>query len=192
MSINLKLLSSGVVLTLLLLGPAAAGTLFDETSYRSLVGDHRAFNVGESLTVLIYEQASAASSADTDTNKDFDVAGRVRGNYSDHGGSLELSNNFSGGGTVSRSGNLVASISVTVTEVLPNGEMKVSGGQWIQLNEEQQRIEVSGRVRPEDISVNNTVSSTRLADGHIDYIGDGLLGSRQKPGILTRVFNWLF
>jgi flagellar L-ring protein FlgH len=192
MPIKLKLLTSAVVMTLVLLGQVSAGTLFDETHYRSLVGDHRAYAVGESLTVMIYEQASAASSADTDTSKDFDVAGRVRGNYSDHGGSLVMSNNFSGGGTVSRSGNLVASISVTVTEVLPNGELKVSGGQLIQLNEEQQRIEVSGRVRPEDISVNNTVSSTRLADGRIDYVGDGLLGSRQKPGILTRVFNWLF
>ena len=192
MPINRNLLLPGMVIVLLLFGPVSAGTLFDETSYRSLTRDHRAHDVGESLTVLIYEQASAASSADTDTSKDLDLTGRLSGNYSDHRGSFELSNNFSGGGAISRSGNLVASISVTVTEVMPNGEMKVSGGQWIQLNEEQQRIEVNGRVRPEDISVNNTIPSTRLADAHIDYIGDGLLGGRQKPGILTRVFNWLF
>jgi flagellar L-ring protein FlgH len=192
MTSKFKLLLIGALLSLSVQDSISAGTLFNETHYRSLVGDHRAHSVGETLTILIYEQASAASSADTDTRKEFDFAARARGERIDREASLDLSNNFSGGGTVSRSGNLVASISVTVTEVLPTGEMKVSGEQWIQLNEEQQHIEVSGRIRPEDISVDNTVPSTRIADAHIDYIGDGLLGGRQKPGVLTRVFNWLF
>ena len=182
----------GLTIYLIFLTPISAGSLFNESRYQSLVQDHRAYAVGDSLTVLIYEQASAVSSADTDTSKDMDFAGRARGNNTDRAASLELSSNFSGGGSVSRTGNLVASISVTVTEIQSNGEMRISGEQLIYLNEEQQRIEVSGRIRPDDISVNNTVSSTRLADARIDYIGEGLLGGRQKPGIITRVFNWLF
>ncbi len=47
-------------------------------------------------------------------------------------------------------------------------------------------------MRPEDISSDNTVISTRIADAKIKYIGDGLLSDREKPGILTRFFNWLF
>lgn len=192
MYIRNMLLFSCVAASLVFFDFGKADSLFDEANYQSLVRDHRAYVAGDSLTILIYEQASASSSADTDTSKEMDIGGRVRGNYSDYGGSAGFSSNFSGGGEVSRSGNLIASISVIVTEVLENGEMKVAGEQLIKLNDEQQRIEVSGRVRPVDISVDNTVPSTRLADAQIDYIGDGLLGSRQKPGIITRVFNWLF
>ena len=170
----------------------SATSLFSDDSYKAIVGDHISYNVGQSLTVLIYEQASAASSADTDTNRSSAINGRVDGINNQYDAGFDFSNNFEGGGTITRTGKLVASVTVTIDEKLQNGELLVSGNQFIEFNNETQRIQLSGRVRPEDISTNNTVLSTRVADAKITYVGDGLLGQRQKPGILTRFFHWLF
>jgi flagellar L-ring protein precursor FlgH len=171
---------------------ARADSLFNEATYRPIMSDHRSFDTGQSLTVLIYEQASAASSADTDTNRSTDISGEVRGNDNRNTGSLNLSNNFEGGGTISRSGKLMASVTVTITDKLDSGELLIAGEQVIEFNNEKQHIRLSGRVRPEDIDANNTILSTRVADARITYVGDGLLGKRQKPGIFTRFFGWLF
>jgi flagellar L-ring protein precursor FlgH len=60
------------------------------------------------------------------------------------------------------------------------------------VNKEEQKIVVSGTVRPEDIARDNTVLSTYVADARISYQGDGVVGDKQKQGLLTRIFNWLF
>ncbi len=167
-------------------------TLFDEKKYSALVEDHRSHQVGESLTILIYEQASAATSAGTDTNKSMDLSAGAGKKSRSEIGNLEFNNKFKGGGTVSRTGKLIASVTVTIREILDSAEMLIEGKQLIEFNNEKQFIHVSGRVRPEDISTENTVVSTRVADAKITYMGDGLLGKRQKPGFLTRVVNWVF
>ena len=81
---------------------------------------------------------------------------------------------------------------MTVSAVLANGELLVSGEQFIELNNDSQEIKVSGRVRPLDILANNTVLSTRLADAKISFTGEGLLVNRAKPGVITQIINWLF
>ena len=78
-----------------------------------------------------------------------------------------------------------------VRSVEDNGDLIVSGEQLIKVNDEKQEIVLSGRVRPIDISENNTVVSSRLADARISYVGDGVLGEKQRPGILTRILSWL-
>ena len=78
--------------------------------------------------------------------------------------------------------SLLAQLSVTVREVLPNGDLTVFGEQLLVINEEQQRIDIEGRVRRQDISENNVVLSTRLADARITYVGEGDVAQRQKPG----------
>lgn len=181
-----------IVAMTVVLAPANAESLFNDATYKPIITDHRSFRPGQSVTVLIHEQALAASSADTDTNKSTDIAAAIRGNDNQDTGSLNLSSDFEGGGTISRTGKLIASVTVTIVETLPSGELLISGEQVIELNEEDQYIRLTGRVRPEDISASNTVLSGRVADAHIAYIGDGLLGKRQSPGIFTRFFNWLF
>lgn len=173
---------------------AWAESLYSDQQYQSLTADHRARKPGQSLTVMIFEQASAATSADTDASKSFGFSGSVEGNSAKNRnqGSIDLSNDFSGGGAISRTGELVASVSVTIQEVLPSGEFRIHGEQMIELNEEKQYIRVDGKVRPEDISSDNAVLSTRISDANITYVGDGLLGRRQKQGVLSRVFDWLF
>jgi len=80
---------------------------------------------------------------------------------------------------------------VRVVDVAPNGDLVVAGQQLIEVNEEKQEIKLEGRVRAVDVSESNTVLSTRLADAKIWYVGDGLLGEKQRPGILTRILSWL-
>lgn len=171
---------------------AHASSLYSDATYKPIFSDAISHAVGQSLTVLIFEQASAATSADTETGRSSSIGGEVRGNDNRYTGSLNLANNFEGGGTISRTGKLMASVTVTILERLENGELRIGGEQVIEFNNERQHIRLTGRVRPEDISSNNTVLSTRVAAAEITYVGDGLLGKRQKPGILTRFFHWLF
>ena len=161
-------------------------------NFPSLVSDHRPYSVGQSLTVLILEEASSETSADSSTSKSLGVAGRLNKTTGFEVGSLDVENRSEGAGSISRQGRLVASVSATVQQMLPSGELVIYGEQRINFNNETQHIHVTGRVRPEDISGDNVVLSSRIAQADITYQGDGLLGSRQKPGIITRAFNWLF
>ncbi|MEE8058573.1 MAG: flagellar basal body L-ring protein FlgH [Pseudomonadales bacterium] len=161
-------------------------------NFPSLVSDHRAYGVGQSLTVLILEEASSVTSAASSSSKSLGVAGRLDKKTGFEVGSLDVENRSEGAGSISRQGRLLASVSATVQQVLPSGELVIYGEQKINFNNETQHIRITGRVRPEDISGDNIVLSSRIAQADITYRGDGLLGSRQQPGIITRVFNWLF
>jgi flagellar L-ring protein precursor FlgH len=158
----------------------------------SLVSDHRAHGVGQSVTVLIYEQATSITSAATSTSKSTDVSGRIESTNTLETAGVGIENSSKGEGAIRRNGSLVASVSATVTEVLPTGGLVIHGEQKIEFNDETQYIRVAGHIRPEDISADNTVLSSRIAKAQITYVGDGLLGRRQKPGLITRFFNWLF
>ena len=80
---------------------------------------------------------------------------------------------------------------MTVKEVLPNGDLQVAGDQLLLINDEQQRIDVEGRVRPQDISQSNVVVSSRLADARITYVGEGELAERQKPAWWRKALDFV-
>jgi flagellar L-ring protein precursor FlgH len=77
---------------------------------------------------------------------------------------------------------------VTVTEVLPNGNLRVAGEKWLTLNQGEEFIRVEGIVRPTDIATDNSVSSLEVADARITYNGKGPLNDANRPGVLTRLF----
>lgn len=169
-----------------------AKSLYNESSYQSYVTDTRSYKKGQILTVLIYESASASSSTDTDTAKSTSAGLTANNGSNQESANIAINSDFEGGGTLTRTGEFVASVSVSIVDITENGELVVRGNQSLEFNNEKQNIELEGKVRPEDISSDNTVISTRIADAKIKYIGDGLLSDREKPGILTRFFNWLF
>jgi flagellar L-ring protein FlgH len=181
---------------------AAAGTalpsIAQETSlyraqeFQALVTDNRAKRIGDSLVVLVYESATATNRANTTVNKSTNIDVGASDGYNRVGGSLDTSNDADGGGVERRSGEVLARVSATVVDIAPSGEYLIQGRQHIALNNESQVITVEGRVRPQDIDTNNAVLSTRISDARIEFIGQGLLSSRQQPGIFTRIFNWLF
>ena len=105
---------------------------------------------------------------------------------------IATENKFSGDGSTSRTGNLNAEISVTINEILPNGNFKVIGTRTVDINGDRQLIEISGICRGRDISADNAILSTYISDAQIAYSGTGMAQDSAEPGIVTRVVNWLF
>jgi flagellar L-ring protein FlgH len=170
---------------------ASAQSLYQEGAFRPLTADNRAYRAGDTLTVLIVESSSASSTADTTTEKRAALGITAGITNRTEKANVGINEDFAGRGRIQRSGRLLAQITVQVIDVMPNGDMLVAGQQLIEVNEEKQEIRVEGRVRPVDVSESNTVLSTRIADAKILYVGDGLLGEKQRPGILTRFLSWL-
>ena len=169
----------------------SADSLFQEDQFRAMVADHRAYRIGDSLTVVITEIATATSTAKTTTAKDTAFTGAVRKRDESFDLSASVGDEFSGGGRTERTGKLLARITVAVTSIEPGGDLKVKGNQEIEVNNEKQRISVVGRVRPQDINSDNTVLSARIRDAHIEFIGKGVPAEKQRPGILVRFLSWL-
>lgn len=174
--------------------PAAwAGSLWDPAG--SLFADLKARAVGDLVTLIILERAEASHRATTSTSQEAEV--RLRASSGPLAGGFPLlgaggGDETSAAGTTSRRGLVEAKMTARVTEVLPGGNLRIEGRQSIVINGEEQAIVVTGIVRPQDISRDNTVLSTYLADAQIVIEGDGPLGERQSPGLLTRIFQWLF
>jgi flagellar L-ring protein precursor FlgH len=96
---------------------------------------------------------------------------------------------FDGQADSSQSNRLDGSITVTVAERLPNGNLLVRGEKLITINQGEEFIRVQGIVRPVDIGPQNTVASTKVADAKITYSGKGTLADTNRPGWLSRFFN---
>jgi flagellar L-ring protein precursor FlgH len=170
---------------------ADADSLYREDRYQPLVSDRKAQRVGDSITVLVLETASASASADTSTDRNTGLGMSIKNPIYDKNVTVGVNDDFAGRGKVQRSGKLLAQITVTVESVEANGDLNVKGEQLLEVNDEKQAIKLEGRIRRADISETNTVPSNRLANARISYVGDGILGDTQKPGILTRILRWL-
>jgi len=171
--------------------PAPAQSLYSETSFQALTNDRRAYRVGDALTVLVYENASATASANTTTEKNNSLNLGITADSHDHALKFNAGGDSTGKGQIQRSGRLAAQITVTVTSIAPNGDLRVAGSQQILVNGETQLLQVEGRVRPIDVGESNTVASTRLADANITYVGDGILAEKQRQGVVARFLSWL-
>lgn len=165
-----------------------------------LFEDRRAARIGDILSVTLDESTNASKTADTEITKDNDIAlneasilgsGVSFGNYS-LGTGLTQEREFTGESSSDQSNSLSGSIAVTVADVLPNGLLLIRGEKWMTLNRGKEYIRLSGLVRPEDISPDNTVLSTRLADARITYSGTGDLADANQQGWLSRFFNTEF
>lgn len=174
------------------------GSNFNSGTALVLFGDVRARHVGDTLTVLLTEQTSASKNAATNFAKssDFDSGTPLLGGQTvtRNGDNIlnniwETDQNFDGSGASSQSNSLSGDITVTVHEVYPNGNLRVQGEKWIELNQGKEYVRVSGIVRPYDVSTDNTVASSQLADARITYSGRGDIANSNTPGIGTRLFN---
>lgn len=172
-------------------GVARSDNLFDPSSYRTLTSDHRAYRVGDTLTVLVLENSSASANADSTAHKQSDIGIKLSSPQTQRNYALGLGEDFAGKGSTVRNGKLLAQLSVSVIEVDANGDLYVAGEQLLEINNDRQSIKLEGRVRREDITEANTVPSNRLADARISYVGDGVLGDTQHRGWLPRVLTFL-
>ena len=180
----------GLMLPAITLGTS----LFDAERYQAIVASKVGHQIGDLLTVIIYESSSASNKANTeaDTDTSLGLGLNYSGDARPTTGTVSMNSEFAGGGQVNRSGKVIASIAVAITAIEANGDYRIAGEQSIELNNESQFIRVAGLIRPEDISGENTVLSSRIAQAQIEFEGQGLLSSAEKPGLLTKLFQWLF
>jgi flagellar L-ring protein precursor FlgH len=150
-----------------------------------------ASEIGDGLTVLIAESATASGTTLNSLSKKTSASGALSTgqSHSVGRGALNLASDYDGAGQSVRSDKMVASISVTVVGLASNGDLLVAGEQQLNVNGERTHIRVHGRARRVDISSANTIVSTRLADAQIDYSGAGVIGRAARPGLLTRLLT---
>lgn len=175
-----------------------AQSLWCDNSFGSgLFSDHKAHAVGDIVTIVISENSTATRSGASSNGKSGDFSTAVNTSLLDMIGlhinnSGKGSDDFKSAGSISNTNQVSATITATVTEVKPNGDMVITGKQTIKQNGEEQQIILSGRVRPEDITTDNTISSKLMADAQINIVGKGPLASKQRQGLLTQLFNLIF
>ncbi|MEM8694727.1 MAG: flagellar basal body L-ring protein FlgH [Pseudomonadota bacterium] len=169
-----------------------AQSIFHPGGWTSMAADRRAGQVGDMLTIVIIENSSASNTAENSTERNSRYGGLIGlGSLFNESGEFQYGRSWEGVGETRRSGRMVAQIGATVEEVLPNGDLVIAGEQSLTINGEDTRIALRGRVRPDDIAANNMIASSRLADAEISYDGSGYVTRSARPGLLTRIWNWL-
>jgi flagellar L-ring protein precursor FlgH len=182
----------------------ATGSLFRTGWSNGLYSDTKARRVGDIITVLLMENTQASKSAKTETKKETDaslsplvglngLAPTINGNTLELG--IESDGQFKGDAKSNQSNSLNGQITVHVLRVLPNGNLVIRGEKWLTLNTGQEFIRLTGIVRAEDITADNTVDSTRVANARISYSGKGSLAETQEAGWLSSFFMssmWAF
>lgn len=174
------------------------GSIYSASGNYLIFEDPRAHNIGDLLTILLEEKTDASKKSSTSTSKDSSysmatptilgapllVNGKNMFNnaFSSTGG-------FEGDGTTTQSNSLKASITVTVVDVLANGNLMIRGEKVMTINQGDEFIRVSGIVRPVDISPENTISSAKIANAEIIVGGNGTVADAGKQGWLGRFFT---
>lgn len=177
---------------------ATPGAIYQAGFGLSLYPDQRARQVGDVVTVNLVERTNASKQSTTSTERDSSISmpgGTLLGGPLTLGGRDLLSSDVSGGqkfdgkGASTQSNSLSGSITVTVFQVLPNGNLRVRGEKWLTLNQGEEFIRVAGTIRPNDIGADNSVPSWKLADARIAYSGRGSLADANSMGWLARFFQ---
>jgi len=175
----------------------ANGAIYQAGYDMRLFEDNTARRVGDILTVLLDENTQAKKKVDLDASKDNSISATapMLGGMDpsmifgmDLSAELASSYGFEGEGEANQSNSLTGSISVTVVEVLPNGNLKIRGEKRVTLNDGSEFIRLSGIVRSIDIDASNVISSSQVADATIMYTGDGALADSSRMGWFSRFF----
>ncbi|GAB6049537.1 flagellar basal body L-ring protein FlgH [Hydrogenophilus islandicus] len=175
--------------------PAATGAIFRPQASRPLFEDRKPRYVGDILTINLVEKTSAKKNSDanakrkTNSSEKVDALGRLPLNGL-AGLGLTASSDMSleGKGSASADNTFNGTITVTVIDTFPNGNLLVSGEKQLAINQGREYIRFSGVVNPDTISGQNTVESTQVADARIEYVGSGYIDEAQRMGWLQRFF----
>lgn len=172
-----------------------SGSIYQAATSRPLFEDRRARYVGDTITVKITENTSASAKS----NNKLDKTNSSKASVSALSGlpgkgllGLDLdassSNAFSGKGEAANNNVFSGNISVTVIDVMPNGNLLVSGEKQLAIGHEQEFVRISGVVNPSFVDAFNTVESSRIADARIEYKSAGQVSEGQVMGWLARFF----
>ena len=186
-----------------------SGAIYSETEAVSLFETVKAKRVGDILTVVLNEITTALSESDTQVNKDMTttltnptVLGQsfaldnlkrkpafILGDGVNGGVSLNSDSEFEGESSSEQRNLLTGNITVTVAEVLRNGNLVIRGEKWVNINTSKEFIRLKGIVRPQDVSPDNMISSQKVADAQITYSGTGQNQGANVQGWLGKFFT---
>ena len=184
------------------------GSIFTAKS-KNLYQDNRARRVGDIVLVKIVETSSGKKTANTKTTRDSSLKGGIGSLFGfeksllSNGGNnvpsltnldANMSNSFEGKGETNRNSSVTATLSAKVVDIAMDGNLVIQGYREVRVNNETQHIILSGIVRPSDISQDNSILSSSIADARIEYNGEGALASKQSPGWLANALDvvWPF
>jgi flagellar L-ring protein precursor FlgH len=174
----------------------ANGSIYQSASYRPMLEDNRARHVGDIITIQIVESLSASqvskSTVNRNTSSDTAITPPLPGMIGVDLKNLEMAaktnNDFSGKGGTEAANTFTGSISTTVMEVLPNGNLVVAGEKQIGVNQNVDVMRFSGTINPRMLQPNNVIPSTQVANVRVESRGRGAQGEAQTVGWLSRVF----
>ncbi len=180
--------------------PRPNGAIYQQHNSRLLFEDLKARRPGDLITVILDESTVAAKNASTRASRATAIdlpAPTVLGKLATLNGNpassnLESGTDFSGSGDSSQSNSLFGNITATVIDITPNGNLVIKGEKKLTLNSGNEIIRVSGVVRPTDLSPQNTIVSTLIANGNIEYSGIGMIADHNKSGWVTRIVTSRF
>ena len=172
------------------------GAIYQAGAARPLFEDRRARNVGDTIVINISERTQAAKKSGSSAERKDDVSVGIptmvwlplSNSLKDTALTANGANTFAGKGASSADNNFTGTITVTVIEVLPNGNLLVSGEKQVAINQGNEYIRFSGVVNPTQVTGANTVQSTQVADARIEYRASGYIDEAQVMGWLGRFF----
>ena len=183
---------------------AAASESKTWTFARALYGDPKATRVGDLLTIIIEEEASVSMDAKNTSKNSSSAAGSLSfghpkiddnptawTNISLPAWSLETERSFAGDGSRQSSDKFTTRITVQVIDIMPNGNLLIEGSRSVRIHEEAARVILTGTVRPRDVTRDNTVKSSSIADTTIRYESSGPLVKNVQRGVLSSLLNWI-
>lgn len=189
--------SASGLLILTLAGESSGESLWRDVGHGFLFTDSKARHAGDIVTVLVTESSALNRQAETNTKKEStnqanlsSFFGLPLGDKTKY--AFEGANEHKGSGSVTRSDEVTAKVAARVVKVLPSGNLIIEGRRAVRANDETQYLAISGVIRQEDITSNNTILSTQVADAEIVLEGKGVLAEKQRPGLLNRFADWLF
>lgn len=175
--------------------PLATGTIYQAGAARTLFEDRRARYVGDTMTIGIAETTSALTKSNTQASRSESITASVPTITGLPGKSLQgmalsgsSSTSLDGKGNAAANNVFTGTITVTVIEVLPNGNLLVSGEKQVSIGAGTEYIRLSGVVNPYFINAANTISSAHVADARIEYKESGVISEAQVMGWLARFF----
>jgi len=199
MDLFMKNITKLFVFTIVFIAIGAGTTLqaqWVENARRSLFSDVKAYTVGDALTILIVEDTRADNTANTNQSANTNIGATIQGGIgSTQGnvnGSIGTQNGFTGRGQTNRGETFRAKLTAKVLSVEPNGNLKIEATRTTKINGENQKITLSGLVRPVDLNDANSVYSYQVMDLTLIYDGDGTISETQEPGLITKFLRFLF
>lgn len=175
-----------------------SGSLFKANYVNNIYSDSKAHRVGDIISVVLSESTQAQKNAKTELKKENSanldpIIGLGGGPVTFKSDAIQLGlnqdSNFKGDSKSNQGNSLSGNISVHVLRVLPNGNLMIRGEKWMSLNNGDEYIRLTGIIRAQDISSNNTIMSYKVANARIQYAGTGTFAEVQEQGWLTKFFN---